>query len=62
MEANRIPDPPTGEGYSSIVYIKTPSNSDQAPQYPPTGSNIKVVFKIWFTIIAEVAERRDIEK
>lgn len=54
--------PPT-RGYAFVYSIyKDPLKFRSSTPIPPTGSNIKVVFKIWFTIISEVTERQVVEK
>ena len=48
--------PPT-QGYAFVYSIyKDPHKFRSSTPIPPTGSYIKVVFKIWFTIISEVSE------
>lgn len=48
--------PPT-QGYTFVYSIyKDPLKFRSSTPIPPTGSYIKVVYKIWFTIISEVSE------
>ena len=60
----RISDsrPPNGGGVLLYSIYKDPLKFRSSTPIPPTGSYIKVVFKIWFTIISVVSERQDVEK